>query len=679
MTGKFCIAAAAALLAIGAVRAERAPYARFEDGFLSATRPSGWLECALKTQASGLTGHPEAMSYPYDSCLWAGKIQRMGTHGIGWWRYEQTAYYPDGLVRLGYATGDKALISKGESGVDWTLEHATPEGFLGDPCLWDKKHHRIEHGYEMWPLAVFFRAMKAKYDATRDARIPAALAKYFKLYDAKTIAVGRNTINVEGMVWAYVRTGDKRLIELAEEAWRGKKERIDWSGDLTPANCSDDKPIYMHGASYAEELKIPTMLYAATGNKEYLHQAVNAERKLERDHMLPDGCPSSTEQTRGNSVYWGHETCTVSDYTWALGYLLEVTGDAGYADKMERCVFNAAFGAARGDFRSLQYFSNLNQFIVTARSNDNTCYPGRPWAQYRPTHETECCVGQITRIVPNFVSRMWMRDAAQAPVAALYAPSSVDFGWARIEEETNYPFDGKVTFRFRVKEPRETSFTYRVPGWCKTGATVKVCGGEASPAGEPGTFVSVKRTFRDGDTVELDFPMKPVFEVLPRRHYVIRDFVNHWAGKIEGRSCSQGTVVVRGPLLYAYRIPETRKADDVDYPEMRGKKSANPEFKSWDIRPAGPFNYALASHEAEVVETGAPVGDWMGDATSPVEIKVKARRIKWELGDGGRCTPDLPEKPEPLPGETETLTLTPYGAADLRLAVFPDLSAASER
>ena len=38
----------------------------------------------------------------------------MGTHGQDWWRYEQTAYYVDGLLRLGYAIGDEAFIKKGE-------------------------------------------------------------------------------------------------------------------------------------------------------------------------------------------------------------------------------------------------------------------------------------------------------------------------------------------------------------------------------------------------------------------------------------------------------------------------------------------------------------------------------------------------------------------------------------
>ena len=652
--------AAVALTALPA-GAQVAPYARFADGLLTSIRPKGWLERTCRAQAEGLTGHPEALSYPYDSCMWAGRITRAGGHGEGWWRYEQTAYYTDGLLRLGYALGDKALVAKGEAGVDWTLANARPDGQLGDPCLWDAEKYKLSKGYEMWPMAVFFRVMKAKYDATHDERIPAALAKYYLLYGTNVLAAGRNTVNVEGMTWAYGLTGERRLLDLAEQAWSVKVNKDGWSGDLTPANCADDAPIYMHGVSYSEELKIPLLLYAYTGREEYLREAVNAEAKLVRDHMLPDGCPSSTEQTRGNSIHWGHETCVVTDYTWSLGYFLEVTGDARYADRIEKCVWNAGLGSVTKDFKALQYFSNMNQFIATSESNHNPYSYGSTWSQYRPTHETECCAGNMHRFLPNYVSRMWLKDAAGAPVAALYGPCEADFGWAKITEETNYPFDGRVKFRFSVKEPRESAFTYRVPGWCEKGAAVTV-NGEPAEAGAPGSFATIRRVFRDGDEICLDLPMQTVFEVLPRRHYVIKDAVSRWSGKIEGRSVSQGTVVRRGPLLFAFPIDATATEDVVDHARMRGKKSANPDFKCWNIRPAGPFNYALASHEAKTLVDGESVA-----------VEVAVRRIDWSLVDD-RFTPDVPEKPAALSDKVETIKLVPYGATTLRLAVFPDLT-----
>ena len=75
---------------------------QWEDVNLKEVKPQGWIKEYLLTQREGLTGHPEALSYPYTTNLWDGEIPRMGKHGRDWWRYEQTAYYTDGLIRLGY-------------------------------------------------------------------------------------------------------------------------------------------------------------------------------------------------------------------------------------------------------------------------------------------------------------------------------------------------------------------------------------------------------------------------------------------------------------------------------------------------------------------------------------------------------------------------------------------------
>ena len=106
-----------ALCLVGTATNAQAPYAQFQGGMIGCIEPQGWIEEFLHRQQTGLTGHPEAMSYPYDSCLWAGEIGRnTETYGSDWWRYEQTAYYTDGLLRLGYLLGDREMIAKAEEG-----------------------------------------------------------------------------------------------------------------------------------------------------------------------------------------------------------------------------------------------------------------------------------------------------------------------------------------------------------------------------------------------------------------------------------------------------------------------------------------------------------------------------------------------------------------------------------
>ena len=81
--------------------------------------------------------------------------------------------------------------------------------------------------------------------------------------------------------------------------------------------------------------------------------------------MLIDGVNSSTEALAGNDPLASHETCDITDYTWTMGYYLMATGDGQWADRIEKAIFNAGFGAITKDFRTMQYFSCPNQFIAT--------------------------------------------------------------------------------------------------------------------------------------------------------------------------------------------------------------------------------------------------------------------------------------------------------------------------
>ena len=57
------------------------PHAVFEEGLIADIEPQGWLLEMLQRQRDGLTGHPEAMAYPYDSPLWAGELKRVSSRG----------------------------------------------------------------------------------------------------------------------------------------------------------------------------------------------------------------------------------------------------------------------------------------------------------------------------------------------------------------------------------------------------------------------------------------------------------------------------------------------------------------------------------------------------------------------------------------------------------------------
>ncbi len=53
-----------AVVFVMAVATKAQSHTQFHAGSISAIRPTGWLETLLQRQRDGLTGHPEALSYP---------------------------------------------------------------------------------------------------------------------------------------------------------------------------------------------------------------------------------------------------------------------------------------------------------------------------------------------------------------------------------------------------------------------------------------------------------------------------------------------------------------------------------------------------------------------------------------------------------------------------------------
>lgn len=605
------------------------------EGVFPSVRAEGWMETFLERQRCGLSGHPEALSYPYNTCLWSGEIPRQGSHGEDWWRYEQTAYYTDGLLKLAYLTGDDSLADLASRGILYTLDHQLENGLLGVEASRSKtRPERV-----MWPHAVFFRAMKTYFEKTRDERVPLALEKYYLHYTPQEIGQGRNVVNVEGMVWTWRQTGNRELLDRACEAI------LEGEYEAKPALLESGDPLHIHGVTFCEYLKLPIILYEATRDSLFLGIARRMEANLSGYNLLPDGVPTSVEWVQGKDLNAGHETCDIADYTWSLGYYLMALSDPSYADAIERAVFNALPGAVTKDFKALQYFSNLNQFIVTGESDPNLYRRGSTWSAYRPTHETECCAGNVHRVMPNYISRMWLDDGDGGLVAALYGPSSVCYKGFCIREETSYPFDNNILFAFSGKEGR-LPFSFRIPGWA-SGFDVKLNGRSLHLDSPEGKFITVRRKWKRGDTLSLHFDAKPQ------------------CVDAEG----QGYIVQRGPLLYSYPIPQRKEEDLKEYAAMNGKHPDNPDFKSWAFFPAGPFNYALAGPEVE--EVSLSNGGYPLDAP-PIGLRVPVREIDWPLEEG-RFTPRLPSAPKKGRGEIQYITLVPYGCTELRLTVFPYL------
>jgi len=652
---------------------------------LSTIQPDGWLREWLKNQSEGLTGHIEEAGAPFDSVFWGVPPNPETLGKESWVPFEQTAYWIDGAIRCGCLLGDTTLIERAQSQIRFALDHADADGYIGHPDF--------KNGFR-WSHTVFFRACIALHSATGAPSIPEKIRLHY-VGDNHPHSKERDVTNIEIMLWAFEKTGDGLLLEKARRAFE-ENSLIEAGHDCSLSSLLSDKCATEHGVTFNEQAKLGAILYSHTGDARHLEASLNGFRKLDRDQILASGIPSSSEHLRGKDPLDSYEVCDIADYTWSAGHLLRVTGDAAWADRIERACFNAAPGAVTHDFRALQYFSCPNQVISTGCSNHNLFFRGEPWMSYRPNPGTACCPGNVNRIFPNFASLLWMRDRNGGIVSAMYAPSTyrgplADGIEGAITLDTAYPFEETVSFRFDLPKAVAFPFTVRIPGWCNS-ASLCLNGQPLKERCLPGSFVTLKRTFQPGDVLELLLPM----------NFALR----HWP--------LGGVSLDYGPLVFALDIREKWQVDaggpkgnqDERFQSAASRSGPAMRFPNWEIHPDTPWNFALAldvAHFAKQIriERRPLSGNPWTQSSSPIRLHLPARRVRgWEIDQRkeieverylevekgvwrmGRIhqrgdyafTPQLPdpaELPDRLESCVETVTLVPFGCTRLRLSIFP--------
>lgn len=625
---------------------------------LDCLTPQGWLGEMMQNQAQNFTGILDKTAFPFTQGGWGSEPFLRVKNGVTeefWVPYEQTAYYFDGMVRLGYLLDSAPLLDKAKQAVYRTIGQVGTDGLLGP--------HIVSEDMARWVHAVFFRAMMAEYETTQNEDIISALDRHFR---CDTIGYqARSLCNIEILDWLYRVTNDNFF---KEKALSMLDERC--FEDYTLRQAIEQFAAYdrteIHAVTFHEFLKLPVFFYDLTGDRKYLDWARAAFEKIDRYHMLPDGVASGEEGLSGRTARSVHEMCNVVDYMWTCSYMLRATGDVQFADRMEAALFNAGLGGITKTFDAHQYYSAPNQIICNEYSNHTGAYDNSRFA-YRQVHRPACCTGNLNRMLPVYVGAQWMHNDKGEYFKMLYGPGEAKIvtpkGEITLREESAYPFGNEVVLSV-VEGGSKFPLYLRIPGWCNR-AELQINGKKIDGAVREGFFY-IHRELSVGDRLVLSFPKEVKLQ----------------------RWDHEAMVVNYGPLLMALPVESRTVQVDVLTPAIQSTS-----YKGYTMAPVSDWNFVLGVADEndkgyKIIEREIEPGEnpWTM-STSPLSIVFPGYILRsWQLeyrktttvaGNEifAPVTPGLPARGVMIyalnNAEPQPLKLVPYGRTTLRISMFP--------
>jgi hypothetical protein len=268
-----------------------------------------------------------------------------------------------------------------------------------------------------------------------------------------------------------------------------------------------------------------------------------------------------------------------------------------------------------------------------------------------------CCVGNLNRVIPNYIMHMWMGTLDGGLAATMYGPCTVRATVAEnvavtVRASTAYPFEENVSLI--VNPERQVAFPLylRIPAWCRT-AEIEVNGKRMAAGITSGGFIKLAREWRANDRVSLRFPMAARVELGRETPYPEIPYFKAPESRRIGKETdidSPYACVHYGPLLFSLPIPD--ESPNLEKPGARYQYALD----------VSPENAATAI----TVSRHAMPSQWTWSLDAPLELSVQAREFDWQPTDL------LPLPNEPVTGGREaTVRLVPYGCTKFRVSMFP--------
>jgi len=314
----------------------------------------------------------------------------------------------------------------------------------------------------------------------------------------------------ENLFLAYQRSGKPLYRDMA-------KQFLEDDTYFDPLSQGNNVLPFEHAYSHVNAFSSAMQAYITLGSEKHLRAATNGFDMLVNTQSFATGGwgPNEAFGEPGTGQLGASLSTTHASFETPCGayghfkitrYLLRVTKNARYGDSMERVLYNTILGAwpIQADGTSFYYsdYANTGQKV---------------WYK----DKWPCCSGTFPQLAADYHISTYLK-AADGVYVNLFTPSSVQWtdGGSKhgLKQQTKYPFDNKIEIQVSASQPKEYTIYIRIPAWATPGPVLSVNGKRLASPADPGTFTAVRRTWKDGDQVQLELPMPLRLETVDASH-----------------------------------------------------------------------------------------------------------------------------------------------------------------
>jgi DUF1680 family protein len=199
-----------------------------------------------------------------------------------------------------------------------------------------------------------------------------------------------------------------------------------------------------------------------------------------------------------------HESCCTYNMLKLTRHLFSWEAAAKYADYYERALWNGILPTQNPADAMMMYYVPM--------------LPGMFKTFMKPYDSFWCCTGSGMENHAKYGDSIYFHDDGGLFVN-LFIASELD--WTekglKVRQETHFPEEPKTTVVIGAAKPVALALRIRIPAWVAGGASVKINGKAYEASASASSYLTITRTWKNGDRVEVGLPMKLQLERLPDR------------------------------------------------------------------------------------------------------------------------------------------------------------------